>query len=185
MRFTFNRISTLNHIVVNELELLKKGDSKTIEKIYQTHRKAFLSFGTKYNLGQEDLLDIYQDTIIAFIENIQKGHLENLKSEIKTYLFSIGKYLIFKRLKENTSELTEELSENVEWFEIDDSDEEIHIIEQALAQLGEQCYRILKLFYYEEKKLDEILKILPYENKDVLKSQKSRCLKHLKKILGK
>lgn len=170
---------------MNEIELLKKGDSKTIEKIYQTHRKAFLSFGAKYNLSIDDLLDVYQDTIIAFIENIKKGHIDNLKSGIKTYLFSIGKYLIYSHLKEKSSNFFEEISDEFEWFEIEDDNSEINNIEQALTQLGEQCYRILKLFYYEEKKLDEILQILPYENKDVLKSQKSRCLKQLKKILGK
>lgn len=170
---------------MDEIELLKKGDYKTIEKIYQTHRKAFLSFGAKYNLSLDDLLDVYQDTIIAFIENIKKGHLNNLKSEIKTYLFSIGKYLIFKRLSESSGNSLDEISDEIEWFEIEDDNAEINQIEQALTQLGEQCYKILKLFYYEEKKLDEILQILPYENKDVLKSQKSRCLKQLKKILGK
>jgi RNA polymerase sigma factor (sigma-70 family) len=170
---------------VDEIELLRNGDSKTIEKIYQTHRKAFLSFGAKYNLSTDDLLDVYQDSIIAFIENIKKGHLDNLKSEVKTYLFSIGKYLIFKQLKEKSNNPPEEITDKIEWFEIDDENAEISQIEHALAQLGEQCYKILKLFYYEEKKLDEILQILPYENKDVLKSQKSRCLKQLKKILGK
>ena len=37
--------------------------------------------------------------------------------------------------------------------------------------------------YFEEKKLDEIQTILNYSNKDVLKAQKSRCLKHLKELI--
>jgi DNA-directed RNA polymerase specialized sigma subunit len=41
----------------------------------------------------------------------------------------------------------------------------------------------LQLFYYEEKKLDEIQEQLGYTSKDVLKSQKSRCLKQLKELI--
>jgi DNA-directed RNA polymerase specialized sigma subunit len=54
-----------------------------------------------------------------------------------------------------------------------------------LKKLGEQCQKVLTLFYYEEKKLDEIQSLLGYTNKDVLKSQKSRCLKQLKDLTKK
>lgn len=173
---------------MTDLNLLKIADPKAIEQVYQTHKKAFISFGFKYGLTEDELLDIYQDTIIAFIENIRKGHLENLQAEIKTYLFSIGKYLIFKRLKNsNNSNITiENLPEGFVWEDFEDKNEELlTVISISLKLLGEQCYKILTLFYYEEKKLDEIQKILKYENKDVLKSQKSRCLNHLKKLLKK
>jgi RNA polymerase sigma factor (sigma-70 family) len=173
---------------VTELDLLKKANPKAIEQVYRTHRNAFVAFGYKYGLAEDELLDIYQDTIIAFIENLRKGHLDNLQAEVKTYLFSIGKYLIFSRLKtkDNLKESVEELPETFVWEELED-DKEALFAEMAvgLKQLGEQCYKILTLFYYEEKKLDEIQKILNYDQKDVLKSQKSRCLSHLKKLLKK
>jgi DNA-directed RNA polymerase specialized sigma subunit len=57
-------------------------------------------------------------------------------------------------------------------------------LKKAYETLGEQCRQILNLFYFENKKLDEIQTILKYENKDVLKSQKSRCISHLKKLLN-
>jgi RNA polymerase sigma factor (sigma-70 family) len=173
---------------VTDLNLLKIANPEAIEKVYKTHRKAFIAFGSKYGLSEDDLLDVYQDTIIAFIENIRKGHLENLQVEIKTYLFSIGKYLIFSRLKTETGSkiLAEDLPDEFIWEELEEEKEErLAEISASLKQLGEQCYRILTMFYYEEKKLDEIQKILKYDNKDVLKSQKSRCLNHLKKLLKK
>lgn len=171
-----------------DLDLLKIAQPQAIENVYKTHRKAFIAFGAKYGLAEDELLDIYQDTIIAFIENIRKGHLENLQVEVKTYLFSIGKYLIFSRLKNiKDSEIPiENLPDEFIWEELDEEKEErLTEISANLKTLGEQCYRILAMFYYEEKKLDEIQKILKYENKDVLKSQKSRCLNHLKKLLKK
>ena len=173
---------------MTDLNLLKQANPKAIEEVYKTHRKAFIYFGNKYGLSEDELLDIYQDAIIAFIENLRKGHLENIQVEVKTYLFSIGKYLIFSKLKNKNSDhlLVEHLPDEIIWEELDDEKEQLLLeISAGLKQLGEQCYKILTMFYYEEKKLDEIQKILNYEQKDVLKSQKSRCLNHLKKILKK
>ena len=173
---------------MTDLNLLKQANPKAIEEVYKTHRKAFIYFGNKYGLSEDELLDIYQDAIIAFIENIRKGHLENIQVEVKTYLFSIGKYLIFNKLKNKNADysLVEHLPDEIVWEELDDEKEQLLLeISAGLKQLGEQCYKILTMFYYEEKKLDEIQKILNYEQKDVLKSQKSRCLNHLKKILKK
>ena len=53
---------------------------------------------------------------------------------------------------------------------------------KSFEKLGQQCRKVLQLFYYDEKKLDEIQTLLGYTNKDVLKSQKSRCLKQLKEL---
>ncbi|MEA5401354.1 sigma-70 family RNA polymerase sigma factor [Arcicella sp. DC2W] len=171
-----------------DLNLLKIADPKAIEQVYKTHKKAFMTFGSKYGLVEDELLDVYQDTIIALIENIRKGHLNNLQVELKTYLFSVGKYLIFKRMNsiKKTDTIIENLPKDFVWEDFDDEKEELlSKISTNLKLLGEQCYKILTLFYYEEKKLDEIQKTLKYENKDVLKSQKSRCLNHLKKLLNK
>ena len=173
---------------MTDLNLLKQANPKAIEEVYKTHRKAFIYFGNKYGLSEDELLDIYQDAIMAFIENLRKGHLENIQVEVKTYLFSIGKYLIFNKLKNKNADysLVEHLPDEIVWEELDDEKEQLLLeISEGLKQLGEQCYKILTMFYYEEKKLDEIQKILNYEQKDVLKSQKSRCLNHLKKILKK
>lgn len=143
-------------------------------------------FASKYNLPEEDILDIYQDAIVALIENAEKGKLDGLSAELKTYLFSIGKYMIFAKIRKRKSDFTEieTLPEAIEWPEIEEKNDQISQLESSLKKLGEQCYKILKLFYYEEKKLDEIMKMLPYQSKDVLKSQKARCLKQLKKMLS-
>ena len=169
---------------MTEIEKIKHKDGKTIEQLYTSFRSGFLMFGSRYNLGQDDLLDIYQDAFVALVENAEKGKLDHLNSEIKTYLFSIGKYMIYAKLKKKQTEYIEieNLPDEFEWQEIDESDTNIQNLEKNLSRLGEQCYKILRMFYYEEKKLDDILALLPYQSKDVLKSQKARCLKQLKEM---
>lgn len=172
---------------MTEIENIKRRDRKTLERIYTSYRSGFLLFASKYNLSQDDILDVYQDAFMALIENAGKGKLDGINAELKTYLFSIGKYMIFARLRKNKIDFVdiETLPIGLEWTEIDENDIQLQLLENSLKKLGEQCYKILKLFYYDEKKLDEIMELLPYQSKDVLKSQKARCLKHLKETLSR
>ena len=54
------------------------------------------------------------------------------------------------------------------------------LLNKYYSKLGKRCKEILKLFYYEGYTLDEIINILKYSDKNVLKSQKSRCMRQLK-----
>ena len=81
------------------IDLLKKDDEKTIRNFYNENKNGFILFAKRYNLDQDDVIDVYQDAIIALIENAKKGKIDNLQSSITTYFFSIGKFMIFQKLK--------------------------------------------------------------------------------------
>ena len=166
--------------------LLKKDDEKIIRKLYDENKKGFLLFANRYNLNAEDVLDVYQDAVIALIENAKKGKIDTLQSSISTYLFGIGKFMIFQKLKKEKKTFSKDDFSNLEYVDEDYDEEENNIqvvlIQRAFEKIGEQCRKVLQLFYYEERNLDEIQEELGYSNKDVLKSQKSRCLKQLKDL---
>ena len=181
-------MSKPNHLTV--IEQLKKGDEKTIHQLYVDHKNGFSLFANKYDLSSDDLLDIYQDSIIALCENAKKGTIDNLESSISTYLFSIGKYMIYRKLKGKKKNISIDYDYHLPQVIEDENDEiesenEIQLLQINFKKLGDQCQKVLGLFYYEEKKLDAIQIELNYTNKDVLKSQKSRCLKQLKDLIKK
>ena len=171
------------------IQLLKENDIRTIKKIYEDNRKKFIAFASQYNLDADIILDVYQDAIIALCENAKKGKIDNLQSSISTYLFSIGKFMIFQLLKKDKKMHVVEdfnlVDYEFESYEEEKENIEIKLLQTAFEKLGVQCKKVIQLFYYEEKKLDEILTILNYTNKDVLKSQKSRCMKQLKDLIKK
>jgi len=171
---------------------LKNDDRTLLKSIYLEHKTAFIGFSNKYELDYDDILDIYQDAIIALRENAIKGHLDSLKSELRTYLFSIGKYMIYKRLNEKRKLYTTEVFEDPDDFEelkiIDigyDFNSRQKLLQKAFKQLGEKCKEVLNLFYFRGFTLDDIVVELNYNNKDVVKSQKSRCIKTLKALIKK
>ena len=171
------------------VELIKNNDEAIIKKVYLNNKLPFFKIANSYKIPNDVALDIYQDSVVALIENIRKEKVNDLKSTVSTYLLAIGKFMIFNHLKTNKHvDLEGSNFENLEVFDAIAVDNESLntrelLLKKAYETLGEQCKKILNLFYFENKKLDEIQTLLNYENKDVLKSQKSRCISHLKKII--
>jgi RNA polymerase sigma factor (sigma-70 family) len=168
------------------IDKIKQLDNNALRDVYMQQKKHFMAFFSKYNIAVDDILDIYQDSIVAFCENVRKGKLDDIKSTISTYIIAIGKYKVYAFLKKENKEISldlhTEISDSLRVEEINEDDERITILQRAFKELGEKCREILTMFYYESKKLDEIQERMQYENKDVLKSQKSRCLKRLKEL---
>jgi len=182
----FHKKSVLMNDSSVAIDLLKKSDEKTIRAFYNDNKNGFILFAKRYNLSNDILTDVYQDAMIALIENAKKGKIDDLKSSVTTYLYGIGKFMIFQKLKKDGKTVAIDDLEKMEIIYDEYSEEEtnlqVKMLQTAFQKLGEQCRKVLQLFYYEEKKLDEIQTLLGYTNKDVLKSQKSRCLKQLKEL---
>jgi DNA-directed RNA polymerase specialized sigma subunit len=53
------------------------------------------------------------------------------------------------------------------------------MIVELLERMGETCKQILTLFYYDDLSMKEILKQVNYENEQVLRNKKYKCLKEL------
>ncbi|BAO75259.1 RNA polymerase sigma factor [Winogradskyella sp. PG-2] len=174
------------------LKGLKTGDTSVLKSVYLNNKDAFIAFAKTYGLNKNDALDIYQDSILALRENVATGRLVELKSSLKTYLFSIGKYMIFDFLRAKKRMVPVEtkdlkLAELPEGFEIlfkEEINSKELKLNHAFEQLGEKCKAVLTLFYYKGYSIEEITKLLKYSSKDVVKSQKSRCLKTLKEKIN-
>jgi len=52
-----------------------------------------------------------------------------------------------------------------------------------VGQLGDTCKKILLAFYYENLSMREILDLLDYENEQVVRNKKYKCLKQLEKMI--
>ena len=55
---------------------------------------------------------------------------------------------------------------------------------QVIEQLGDSCKQVLLAFYYQELSVKEMLSFLPYENEQVVRNKKYKCLKKLEELLN-
>ena len=174
------------------IKVLLNSNSKEVRNLYHSNRDAFFSFGKKYGLDYDDLSDIYQEAFIVLRKYALTGRLITVKSSLKTYLFGIGKFMIFDILKERSKKISYDPSIHIKndvvepvFFEIDNK---VLTIQQQLLKihfkkLGKKCQKVLTLFYSRGLTIDEIVNQTDYSNSSVVRSQKSRCIKRLKEMI--
>jgi RNA polymerase sigma factor (sigma-70 family) len=172
--------------------LLKASDKKTLEKIYLENRASFINFARKFKLSDDDIVDVYQDAIIALQEKAIKGEIEKISCTVKTYLFGIGKYMLYEKSRRNNKTVSNfplekeayNYKEISDAFFEDEPNKFQVLLQKGFAELGKKCKEVLTLFYYRGFTIDEIAEKLNYNNKNVVKSQKSRCIKQIKENIN-
>lgn len=151
--------------------------------------------------------EILQNTFIAFWENIERRKIcvedgivmgkdkKPLNGSILTYFMSIArnKYLEYGREHPVYADPETELGRLLrdEGFDPNDYIDMLYdsgenlmldIIADIISHMSPRCNQILTKFYYEEKKLETILKEMPtIESYDALKTKKNKCMNSLRK----
>jgi RNA polymerase sigma-70 factor (ECF subfamily) len=166
---------------------LRNNDKNALEEVYLLYKEAFLNYASKFNLPKEDVIDIYQDSIIVLFQNFVSKQLSLEKSSIKTYLFGIGKHKIYDRLKEKKilykTEDIHEADNDIIIFKEDSLTEQQVLLRKKYKQLGERCKSILNMFYYRNLTIKEIVTLTNYKDENTVKSHKSRCMKKLRTLI--
>lgn len=168
------------------------GEYGSMDEFYKTHRTSFIRWAqSMYALGMSEAEDIYQDAIEALFQKITLRKLDHIQASLKSYLFSIGKYMIYRRAKGRhiysleKEGIESEMFHNgqVQFIQIETDPQEIQleIVAHCKRKLSGSCHSILDLYYAEKKSMKEIAALLGYKNEDVVKSQKVRCLAELRK----
>lgn len=170
------------------LDRIANDDKSVLDALYKEYRDPFLNYFKRYSLSEDEIKDLYQETMIAFYQNGVRGKLADLKSSIKTYVFGIGKYKAIDMLRKQSKKL--ELPKVEEEFEIIELEEKELSNEQKklkmyFGQLGESCQKMLTMFYYRGLDIGEIVSIGGYKDANSVKSHKSRCVKQLRNLINK
>lgn len=174
------------------VENLRSGNrlNESIKAIYRDHFDS-LSWFVLHNSGnRQDAEDVFQEMVVAFIELVQKDKFRG-ESSVKTFLFSLNKHIWLNELKRRGRAEQRELKygKAQDKTEVDVShfitgrEAKIQVM-NLVEQLGETCKKILVMFYYENLPMREILKGLEYENEQVVRNKKYKCLKQLEKMIS-
>jgi RNA polymerase sigma factor (sigma-70 family) len=161
----------------------------SIRFLYRQHFE-FLSNYVLHNSGDfHDAEDIFQEVIVSFINLVKAGKFRG-ESSIKTFLYAINRNLWLNELKKRGRTQQRELK----YEQIKEGDESAVNLSMesreasarlmaAINNLGETCKKILVLFYFENRPMKEILGALHYENEQVVRNKKHKCLKSLEVMI--
>lgn len=174
--------------VINSLKS-GQGRETAIRFLYDDYFESLSNYVMNNNGNAADAEDIFQEVLVNFISLVQLDKFRG-ESSIKTFLFSMNKFKWLNELKKRNSAL----KRNTGFEKIKDTiafDNNVLIIEQdatnhiskLLEQLGEQCKKILVLFYYDNLSMKDILLQMNYENEQVVRNKKYKCLKQLSNMI--
>ncbi|MCH8233980.1 MAG: sigma-70 family RNA polymerase sigma factor [Bacteroidetes bacterium] len=177
-----------DNIVTYWRDCMQAGDDKWLDAIYRENKEKFISWGKQqYNFDKDALEDVFQRTMISFYENIYYNKIDKLESSLSTYLFGIGKNLILKEFRENkkVQDHRFRLQEHWNFIHLPESDLEktYEAVKEVLDATKEPCKTIIESYYLKGMSIDGIAKQQGYKNADVVKTQKSRCLKVFKEAV--
>jgi RNA polymerase sigma factor (sigma-70 family) len=166
---------------IREKEMLEPA----ILQLYRDHAEITRSFIKGKGGTDQDADDIFQETVVSFIDSVQKSKFRQ-ESGIRTFLISISKNLWYNEIRRRQRAINRE-----RLFEADHNQEDPDVSEiiqdrelkkqlnQLLQDLGDSCRKVLELFYYENLTMKEIVSHLHYENEQVVRNKKYKCLQQL------
>lgn len=186
---------------------IKSNNENAATALYNKHRGYCMRFmNTKY-WDHETNQDIYQDAIIKFIEDIRSKRviLENttIQSYLNTICFNQIKIRLKKERKFNNEEITEEFdykfikSKTKIYLEENIDDKKFKLLElkendvlekrlkialeevDAFKKTGIECYKLLILVFFENKKITELANIMNYKTERSAITQSYKCRKKL------
>lgn len=156
-----------------------------VRTLYREHYKVVRAYVLK-NSGQEaDSEDIFQEVVVTFIDLVRQGKFRE-ESSVSTFLYSLARHAWLNQLKKKGRDRIRE-----EKYEGDREKEDRHaaqvmkdseamkVLMGVVHRLGDTCKKILIGFYFEKKSMKELLGVVNYDNEQIIRNKKYKCLKQL------
>ncbi|MBI1307834.1 MAG: sigma-70 family RNA polymerase sigma factor [Bacteroidetes bacterium] len=183
--------NSISSISDSELvDKLKSGNADAFKAVYYHHFGMVKYFITKNQGNEQDAEDIFQETIYVLYNLVLKPDF-SMSAKLKTLIYSIARNLWITELRKRGNRATR-IKSYERYLKVDMSshghlvqarEEAFSKIEKAFKVLGENCQKILGMFYFHRKSMEEIATLLDYTNADNAKNQKYRCIQNLKRMI--
>lgn len=176
---------------MKELKDYIEKEKLNIEKIINDYSGLLYKVikNNSYNLLEEDIEEIITDTFFVIWKNYKKM---NLNDKISNYLVGVCKNILFNKLRKNKKQFN---NVNIEDYQniinakddvenLFEDQDRMKFIENIINKMDKESKEIFIYFYYEQRKIREISKILDISESKV-KTRLHRIRKKIKKELEK
>ena len=176
---------------MKELKEYIERDELNIEKIINDYSSFLYKVikNSSYNLPDEDIEEIITDTFFVLWKNYKNMSLDD---KISNYLVGVCKNILFNKLRKNKKQFN---NVNIEDYQniinakddvenLFEDQDRMKFIENIINKMDKESKEIFIYFYYEQRKIKEISKILDISEAKV-KTRLHRIRKKIKKELEK
>jgi RNA polymerase sigma factor (sigma-70 family) len=166
---------------------LEQQDPTIMQYLYKKLGPMAVKLVSQYGGSHADAEDVFQESILAAFVNVKTGKYTRTNSaKLSTYILQICKYKwLDQRKSAYRQKTTFDIPENSEHAGLEDdhfeTEEKVQTLYRLFEQLGDQCKKILKHFYWEKRSIVEIGELMSLDPASA-KNQKYRCMKRLKEM---
>lgn len=176
------------------LTQLRKGEGQAIMQLYEQAFDYCASFVLKNSGTLEDAKDVFQEVLLVFIKKLRDKEFV-IEYDFKAYLYKITSNLWLKRLnaqkKIGLYLVVDEPKARIDLVAKDDLPEKKalekrhQLLYASLKQLKEDCQQLLHYTFFDKRSNFEIAQIMGFTSNNFVSQKRVRCLKYLKKKMGK
>jgi RNA polymerase sigma factor (sigma-70 family) len=169
------------------VERIKINDRSVLGDLFMKFEKVVFKHIQTHGGSLDDAKDMLQESIIVLWQNVSAGRFE-LKSKLSTYLVAVAKNKWMVEMRKKKRFIEDDPPDNTNSDEpgiLDKmvDDETLECVKSALEKIKPLCKKLLMLFYFEERSMEDIAGILNFANINVAKSKKYQCKKALQELI--
>lgn len=164
---------------------LRRRDNHVIQYIYKENFQSISRMVLNNNGSEDDAEDIFQETLIIIFKRLRDNDDFELASTFNTYIYSVGRLLWLKKLRDtsriNVTELNLEMEEFLEFKEpppVEDKDLRFAVYQRNLKLIPEDCQKILTLTA-QDMPAKDIAEKLGYKSDTYVRKRRHFCKEFL------
>lgn len=165
---------------------IKESNNKGLSDIYSKFYPILKNYILKNSGSEDDARDCFQEALISTFRRLQRKDFE-IKTTFSTYIFNVGKFIWFKKVKSKETFIPIEEFKHGELEKIEASLEEeskFTLFQKGLRSLSQDCQKILS-YYFEGKNFKDIAKLMQYTGSEYARRKKYLCTKSLAEFVKK
>ncbi|WP_338868252.1 sigma-70 family RNA polymerase sigma factor [Spirosoma sp. SC4-14] len=151
------------------------------EFLYRYIYPSIARYVQKNNGNRADAEDLFQETLLALVENVKQPGFQ-LRSSLKTYLFSIARNLWLKRLRQQQPDLIDDFSPFESLTDTLPNDSREGLLTNWLSKVSPMCRLLLKALFYENQPIAQLMLRMGWKNKHTADNQKYKCVQQIRKV---
>lgn len=165
-------------------------EDSILKYLYTSHYPIVRKYIRSKGGNDVEAKDIFQDSIIVFYQNV-KSEKFKLKAKISTYLIALARNMWLNRKKKMAKISTlddliiNRRSKDNQPLDYLMETERNDFVKELLQELSMDCRKIITLSIFQKLSMKKISSIMEYQNEQVARNKKSKCLKYLKKAIEK
>ena len=170
------------HSDSNLIEGIKKGDSKSINYLYESYFGVVKAHILKNSGNEDDAYDIFQDALMVLYKKIQVNHIV-LSSDLKGYVFGVARNLWNNQLRKmkKFTDLDKDIADDLEIDKLLDIPIE-QIVQRSFLKLKPDSQKVLTL-HLQGYDYSQIVSEMSYKSEAYARRKKYLCKEELIAII--